>query len=269
MRTNYHTHTSRCRHASGSLADYCREAVANGVRILGFSDHCPHPDGLWQSVRMDYAELDDYFRDIRQVREEFPQLKIHAALECEFRPELGNFQKEKFLQTPGRCEYLVLGQHAYISSEGDWHSAWNMKLDKAIHEYTDFVIRAMDSGIYSIVAHPDLMFYTGYPWNAEARDCSRALISAAIGHDLPLEINCNGIRKPKVLDRDQVLRHPYPYCNFWAMAAEMGAKVIIGSDAHAPEEVWCRENNIAENFVEFFDLKKLEIIDLDKSLENL
>jgi histidinol-phosphatase (PHP family) len=53
---NWHTHTARCKHASGSVADYCAAAVAQGLADLGISDHPPFADGRWQSVRMDISE---------------------------------------------------------------------------------------------------------------------------------------------------------------------------------------------------------------------
>ena len=38
MLENYHTHTTRCRHAAGSDEEYVRCAIDNGLQILGFSD---------------------------------------------------------------------------------------------------------------------------------------------------------------------------------------------------------------------------------------
>ena len=43
MEANYHTHTWRCRHASGTERDYIENAIDHGIRILGFSDHTPYP----------------------------------------------------------------------------------------------------------------------------------------------------------------------------------------------------------------------------------
>ena len=45
MFANYHTHTARCRHASGEDREYVLAAVQSGVKILGFSDHAPFPTG--------------------------------------------------------------------------------------------------------------------------------------------------------------------------------------------------------------------------------
>ena len=41
MLANYHTHTARCHHASGSEREYIEAAIAGGMKILGFSDHAP------------------------------------------------------------------------------------------------------------------------------------------------------------------------------------------------------------------------------------
>lgn len=39
MKTNYHTHTTRCMHAVGDDEDYVRSAIKGGFQELGFSDH--------------------------------------------------------------------------------------------------------------------------------------------------------------------------------------------------------------------------------------
>ena len=41
MTENYHTHTARCRHATGTEEEYVLAAIDRGLKILGFSDHTP------------------------------------------------------------------------------------------------------------------------------------------------------------------------------------------------------------------------------------
>lgn len=41
MLANYHTHTFRCRHALGEDREYIEHAIDGGLKVLGFSDHCP------------------------------------------------------------------------------------------------------------------------------------------------------------------------------------------------------------------------------------
>ena len=42
MIANYHTHTRWCRHATGEIEDYIREAVRKGLRAVAITEHVPH-----------------------------------------------------------------------------------------------------------------------------------------------------------------------------------------------------------------------------------
>ena len=39
---NYHCHTKRCGHASGTDEEYVEAAIKAGYKVLGFSDHGPY-----------------------------------------------------------------------------------------------------------------------------------------------------------------------------------------------------------------------------------
>ena len=41
MKYNLHTHTIRCNHAQGDDREYVESAIMAGIKVLGFSDHCP------------------------------------------------------------------------------------------------------------------------------------------------------------------------------------------------------------------------------------
>lgn len=43
MKTNYHTHTYRCKHAMGNDERIVLNAIKADLDILGFSDHTPWP----------------------------------------------------------------------------------------------------------------------------------------------------------------------------------------------------------------------------------
>ena len=69
---NYHTHTTRCKHASGSEREYIEAAIKAGMKILGFADHvpCPFEDGFVSGIRMDMEDAADYVNDIRALQKE-------------------------------------------------------------------------------------------------------------------------------------------------------------------------------------------------------
>ena len=42
MNYNFHTHTFRCHHASGTPEEYVLRAIDVGIEYMGFSDHFPY-----------------------------------------------------------------------------------------------------------------------------------------------------------------------------------------------------------------------------------
>lgn len=233
--TNWHTHTYRCHHAQGDVADYCREAVRQGLTTLGFSDHTPLPDGRWKSVRMTLEELAGYTQAIEAARAEFPSLTLLKGLECEYIPEFESFYRDHLLGTCG-LDYLVAGAHWY-PHQGAWAPLYTTGMTPAmLRDYVDYVIRTMQTGLFAFVAHPDLFGVAYALWDAEAQACARALLSAAAELQIPLEINGYGLRKP-TMETPAGPRHKYPWLPFWELAAECGAAAVLSSDAHEPENV--------------------------------
>lgn len=230
---NYHTHTHLCKHAKGTVSDYCSTAVSNGMDVLAITDHCPYPNGQWIAVRMDLSELPIYLKELEEAIAEFPDLKIVRGMECEYDPDFVNFQKDVFL---GSCGFTcIAGAIHSFKHNGEWHNSFATAMDKAeLHSYTDHTIAGMASGVFTYLAHPDLMGICHLGWDDDCIACSRAIIEAAINYNLPLEINANGFRKPKIQDGNE-LRYQYPWRPFWELVGEYGWKVLLNADAHRPE----------------------------------
>ena len=84
---NMHCHTALCKHAEGSVRDYCRSAVEQGLKILGFAEHSAFPDNRYGNTRMAYDQLEFYRQEIEEAEKEFPELTILAGLEVDYDPE--------------------------------------------------------------------------------------------------------------------------------------------------------------------------------------
>ncbi len=86
MLANYHTHTVRCKHAVGTEREYIEAAIANGFKVLGFSDHVPQPykNGFVSGIRMDMSEIPDYIGTLTKLREEYKdRIKIYIGFEVD------------------------------------------------------------------------------------------------------------------------------------------------------------------------------------------
>ena len=110
MKTNYHTHTTRCMHATGSDEDYVLSAIKGGYQELGFSDHTPwkyHTDYV-ADMRMLPEELPGYVESLRSLREKYrDQISIKIGLECEYFPAYIHWLKEKIKEY--QLDYILFG----------------------------------------------------------------------------------------------------------------------------------------------------------------
>ncbi len=229
MQVNLHTHTPRCRHASGTEREYVENAVAGGLTRLGFSDHAPYVfrDGYYSNFRMMPEQQEDYVTSIQALREEYRgKIDIQIGYEAEYYPEFF----EDFLRLITRYEvnYLILGQHFIESEITRRYSGVASADEDTLKTYVDQTCEAMKTGLFTYFAHPDLVNYTG----DEKIFCKHyeRLIACAIDCRMPLEINLLGVRESRF----------YPHDAFFRLCGEMGAEVCIGSDAHSPDVVCCR-----------------------------
>lgn len=246
-RVNLHTHTTRCKHATGAMAEYCREAQAQGLKVLGFSDHSPFADDRFLESRMVLAELDDYLADIEQARREFPELTILAGLEVDYLPELGrSFYEDTF---SGRgLDYLIAGTHfipPYLPEDDIWLPGVILS-DAGTRRFIDTTIETMATGLFVYQAHPDIFCRCRPVWTPELKAMCRDLADAAKSFGVPLEINAFGLRKTQVATPEGSTRPGYPWPPFWELMGECGAPMVVGADAHRPADVWGNSDDAVE-----------------------
>ncbi len=260
-RTNYHSHTARCHHASGTVADYCAAAAGAGLEVLGFSDHLPFPDGRFPETRMTMKEMPLYLAEIDAAREAYPALTILKGFECEWDGALRDYFASLFDKRG--VDYLVGAAH-WVPVNGAWRSLRRDAGAAELLAYADYLTETIASGLFAYIAHPDAFAAGGIGWNADAERCARDILAAAQETGVPLEINGYGMRKARVAAVDG-LRPVYPWPPFWRVAAEYDIAVVCNSDAHRPEDVAA---NIAEAKLMALeyglpeaDLSRLESID--------
>lgn len=235
MKTNYHTHTKRCLHAFGTEEEYVQAAVKEGLAVLGFTDHAPFPDHDF-GMRMPYSELKPYFSEVDRLANAYSSdIMIRKSLEIEYFPQYQDYYS--FLMDTYHPDYLLLGEHFYFNPKGEIFNIYNAQsTDDYIH-YANSVAAALKTGLFEMVAHPDLFTLNKFAWDRNCDAASEIIISAALEYGTVLEFNANGYRRG-IHDYPDGRRHMYPHMNFWKMAADAGSTVMIGADAHEPYQVW-------------------------------
>lgn len=231
LKANYHTHTPRCNHATGSEREYVEEAIKNGFKVLGFSDHGPHiyDEDFVSRVRMKPDELEGYCRVVTDLASEYrDDIKILTGLEMEYYPP--RFDDDMMFIEQFPLDYMILGQHWYYDEPYTPYTG-NITDDPGMLKgYINVVIEGIETGLFTYVAHPDLIHYVGdmSVYDSEMPRLAQALAA----HGMPCEVNVNGYRE----------KIQYPSTRFMKMAADAGCEFIIGVDAHNPWELSDIEN---------------------------
>ena len=254
---NFHTHTKRCGHAKGEDEEYVLHAIENGYTTLGFSDHAPYifPNKYESTFRIKSTKsAQDYADSIRALQGKYnDRIKIKLGFELEYYPELHDEEMEYLSQFD--YDYLILGQH-FTDNEYEPYARYAghptdspVVLDKYISQ----VIMGARTGMFSYVAHPDVINFTG----------DKKIYTKKMTHlaeklnelDIPVEFNFLGFSTG---------RH-YPNRDFWKIVSEVGNKVIIGLDAHEPD-VFDNKKDLrkAHRYLNEFGIAPLEKFDIKK-----
>ena len=224
--SNFHTHTWRCFHASGTEREYVEEAVKAGFTHLGFSDHAPYvfEDGYYSNFRMRHEDIASYFEVLGALREEFAdKISIHIGFEAEYYPKF--FEGFRSLISAYPVEYLLMGQHFPGNEIGEAGSMkYTLDADR-LKLYCEQVCEGIATGAYACVAHPDVLNFQGEE-RAFVREMTK-ICETAKKYNTALEINLLGIRTNR----------NYPREEFFEIAGGVGNVIICGSDAHSPDAV--------------------------------
>lgn len=254
MIANYHTHTWRCNHAQGTEREYVENAIESGLRLLGFSDHTPYifPGDYYSTFRMRLDQLEDYVQTVLALRKAYAgQIEIPLGLELEYYPAL--LPKLLPILRDQGIEYLLLGQHFIGNEVDDYYTGVPTAEKPLLERYCDQTIDAMQTGLFTYFAHPDLIHFKGDEtfYTQHIRRICREAKSCGI----PLEINLLGIGNG---------RH-YPNPRFWEVAAEEGCTAILGRDAHWPDALLdSKSEEQAMEIVRKFGLNLIDSVELRK-----
>ncbi len=254
-KANYHTHTTRCKHANGTDQEYVLAAIEAGYDELAFTDHTP-----WQLFpnengynRMSISEMGDYVASIRHLSTQYSEkISIKLGVEAEYYRDRFDWLMD--LKKKYNLDLLVLGNHFRgYESTTTYYGNYKDKTNLYKH-YVEDAIDAMATGEYKIFAHPDIFFRTINVVNSLAVDATQQICEAANHYGVALEYNLGGVRYGD---------HSYPKPEFWEVVAKNKNIAIIGVDAHSPANLLDHEtrkqakiylNKLGVNLVEKLDL---------------
>ena len=251
LENNYHTHTKRCGHALGEDEEYVLMAIKNGIKELGFSDHIPFPHQSQPGVRMEYNQLEDYISSINNLKEKYKdQIKIYLGFEAEYYYEI----EEYYHDILKRVDYLICGQHFAYNEKEDVYVGFKHDNKTVAKDYTDRVVKAIESGMFKYIAHPDIILRSYTIRDEFIEKQMRRICEAAEKYHVPLEVNLEGMRR-KVMMGTPFGENFYPFPYFWNIVKDYDIDVIIGADVHNPEHFNETYDEYARELIKKYNLK--------------
>jgi histidinol-phosphatase (PHP family) len=255
MLTDYHLHlrpdeegtTFERYFTTENVERYLDAAAAAGIEELGVSEHVyrfgqaldlwQHP--LWVENAVD--DLDAYCEFVRGT-------PLRLGIECDYIP--GAEERIEALLGARDFDYVVGSVHfigegdAAVDHEG--FDVWERGRDaeEIWRRYFEMVADAARSGLYDILAHPDLVKVWGRSRPLPDRDLRafyEPAVEAIAASGVAVEVSTAGLRKP--------VGELYPSRQFAEMCVEAGAPFALSSDAHLPEQIGFEY----ERAIEFLD----------------
>ncbi len=224
---NYHTHTVRCGHASGTDQEYVDYAIKEGFERLGFSEHMGFKGWDDPGERVDFLKMEDYEEAIFDLRARNSDIQLLVGYEAEYFSDLRSYYEDVL----ARVDYLTLGQHALDRKGGYLHFS---ATDYEVRQMADLVCEGLETGLFSYLAHPDYFMQARDSYSADCDQAMRQMAQVCLDMNIPLELNINGyIRRRGLVDG--VEQAYYPLRAGFKTVAEVGAPVVIGYDSHTPE----------------------------------
>ncbi len=229
---DYHIHERHSRDAAtAKIPEYVVAAEARGVSEIAFTTHMitVGPD-VDISIRKE--EIPEYIGEIRAAQEG-TRVRLLAGLEVDYFPG-----EERHLETilGGNDFDFILGSTHYINGVdiGSQTQAGgffaNRPIREAADEYYRVWKRAIETGLFDVMAHPDYWrkYLHYYGKTAAWGDFGQVVfdaLDAAAEHGVGIEVNTAGERSGT--------GHYYPLQEFLVAAHEAGVKAVtVGSDSH-------------------------------------
>jgi histidinol-phosphatase (PHP family) len=235
--TDYHSHTARCGHASGTMEAYVQRAIELGLDEFGFSDHShwmiQHP-GEWSAMKAE--ELPGYVADVRRLQQIYTgsggrPFAIRLGLEMDYVPTRLAVAAEVAAAYPwdyltGSCHHLGLWG---LPNPPDAFLHDRYRIEDVCELYFHMVGQMIDARFCDVLTHLDLPKKFGKRPEGGMLRYIEPLIPRLKKQEMAVEINTSGI--------DYECAEVFPDWEVVAALASAGVPLMLCSDAHAPSQV--------------------------------
>jgi histidinol-phosphatase (PHP family) len=241
--TDYHVHlrpddiddTPAERYLTSENAERYREVASErGIEELGVAEHVyrfTQALDVWQHELWRHSARDDLDAYCAFVREE-TDLKL--GIEADFIPG----REDRMADLLGDRDFdYVVGSIHFVGDRAldyDRYDIWAASAapDRVWRTYFEWLAEAAMSGMFDILAHPDLVKYWGAerPWpDRDPRYFYEIAMEGIAESGIAVELSTAGLHKP--------VGELYPARPFLEMVIDAGNPIALSSDAHRPDDL--------------------------------
>ena len=246
MLTDYHVHlrpdaedTPAERYFTAANAERYRTVAAErGIAELGVAEHVYRfrealsvwDSPFWRAWAAD--DLDDYCAFVRE------ETDLRLGIEADFVP--GREDRMASLLEEREWDYVVGSVHFLGDLAVDMDDEWDIwrrgdSADRVWRRYFEWLAEAARSGLFDVMAHPDLVKVHGGGRPRPDGDLRRyyePAVEAFADAGVAVEMSTAGLRKPA--------GELYPARGFLEMVVDAGCPIALSSDAHVPDQLGFR-----------------------------
>jgi histidinol-phosphatase (PHP family) len=236
MLTDYHTHTYRCGHATGTMREYVEQAIVHGIDEIGLTDH------LWlyfqesskrdPTFAMSERDFDTHYEEMIRTRDEYAgRITVRVSVEADYIAG----QEDELQAILARYDFdYVLGSVHFLAG-------WPLDAPESIVRYEKGPVSpiyrsyyrnlegAIALGAFDLLAHLDLPKKFGFLPEDDLSELISETLDLIAKQDLAVELSSAGLRKP--------IAEIYPSPAILRQMKARSIPIALSSDAHALAEV--------------------------------
>lgn len=235
---DHHVHTRYCNHASGNMEEYVLAALAKGLSSLTFLEHLERGLDYSPCIWLTAELLEKYFAEGKKVQEKYAdQITVRLGAEVGCNPEaldelLAALDAYPFTHRGLSCHFFFDGEkHLNMLSRRSDHikEMAAFGLEPILDAYFSNLIQGCQDIPCDKLCHLDAALRHNAPVLTEHHHALiEELFALMQEKNIALEVNTSGY---------ELRQQPYPAFPFIQRARQLGIPLIIGSDAHHPEQV--------------------------------
>lgn len=240
LKTDGHVHTRYCHHAVGEMEDYVLAAIAKGLSRLIFLEHFEAGIRYFETTWLTPADFEVYFATGRALQRKYQgQIEIGLGVEVGYNPEQ-LAETKAFLRT---YEWDRIGLSYHFMGYDGRHLNMLSRKEENMDEFSRLgvagILRAYLEGLreaitqlpVTVLCHLDaaLRHHPEICFDSEHRGQMSAILAVLADRGIALEVNTSGFAHKRA--------EPYPPPWLIKEAMALGIPLVVGSDAHQPQEV--------------------------------